>query len=280
MDLGLVAKVAWRFRWLVAAGLVLAVAAGFVGAYRVSADGIARRGVEQWSSGATVLVTQSGFPETRATFPVIVPPSSAPGQSQTFIPAFGDPGRLLGLAGVYAKLAISNQVRRAVLGKRISDPTASIEAEQLTDRHLEPLPFLLVTAIDTTAPGAVAMRDRTIDALQSLLAARHRSGGTPDKSRVVLEEVASPSLGEVGAAELLSGRSSTLPIALFLLIAVATFGLAFILENLRPRTARALGIASAPSPDGNASHMPEPSTRETVTVPDEIDWPVIARESR
>ena len=288
MDLRLIARVAWRFRWVLTTGLVLSVVMGFLAAYRVSADGITRRGVEQWSSSATLLVTQPGFPETRATFPVIVPPPSTPGQSQTYIPAFGDPGRLLGLAGVYAKLAISNEVRRAVLGDRIADPNVAIEAEQLTNRKSESQPFFQLTGIDTTPKGAVAVRDRTIEALQRLLTTRQQSSGTPEKSRVVLEDVVSPELGETGAAQLLSGRSKTLPIALVLLGIVVTFGLAFLLENLQPRIAAALGITPGlgsgdtpvEPPSVEAQHASEPLEQEASAVPDEIDWSEIARESR
>lgn len=286
MDLRLVGRVAWRFRWLVAAGLVVAVAAGFLGAYRMSPDGIARRGTEQWASGATLLVTQPGAPETRAAFPVTIPPAASPGQSQTYTPVFGDPGYLTSLAGVYAKLAISNQVRTAVLGDRIGDGRISIEAEQLTNRRLESQPFLQITGIDMTAAGALEVRDRTITALKSLLAARQQASRTPPQSRVILEEVVSPKLGETGSAELLSGRSNTLPIALFLLISLSTFGLAFLLENLRPRTAAALGISprgsGTPSSSGDAPipAVAQEDLEATDALVEAYTWPEIARKSR
>ena len=51
---------------------------------------------------------------------------------------------------------------------------------------------------------------------------------------MVLAVVNEPKLGR-GRTELLSGRSMTMPIVIFFVVLFASIGLAFILENLRPR---------------------------------------------
>ena len=66
MDLKLHLGVLWRFKFLIAAGLVLAVVLAVLSVMRVSFQGttptLTWRGVEIWTSNETLLVTQSGFP--------------------------------------------------------------------------------------------------------------------------------------------------------------------------------------------------------------------------
>jgi hypothetical protein len=52
----------------------------------------------------------------------------------------------------------------------------------------------------------------------------------PDKQRVVLQVFSA-----ARNATVVSGRKKTLPIVIFLSVLLATIGLAFVLENLRPR---------------------------------------------
>ena len=65
MDLKLFVSVLWRFRLLVAMGILLAVSLAMLSMVRVGTDGIAYRQTELWSSTTRLGVTQRGFPEGR-----------------------------------------------------------------------------------------------------------------------------------------------------------------------------------------------------------------------
>ena len=61
MDLSLYGRVIWRFRWLVALGLILAIALSVLSIAKVSSHGLSYRKHEIWQSSSTVLLTQHGF---------------------------------------------------------------------------------------------------------------------------------------------------------------------------------------------------------------------------
>src|SRR6478672_2864771 len=64
MDLGLYARVIWRFKFLVVAGVVLAAVLAFLSYVRVSPDGTIRyRDSQKWVSYARLGVGEAGFPQ-------------------------------------------------------------------------------------------------------------------------------------------------------------------------------------------------------------------------
>jgi len=83
------------------------------------------------------------------------------------------------------------------------------------------------------ADGAMGMTDlvkRATSAFRAYLAAQQAASNIAPADRVVLSTVDRP-----GRTKLLADRSKTLPIVVFLTVALATIAICFILENLRPR---------------------------------------------
>ena len=113
MDLALYARVAWRFRILVLVGALLGVVLATLSVGRVSLEGgpkITSRG-EQWSSTATILVTQRGYPLGRAVYDEFERvDTGAP--EPAVIPKYSDPSRFGTTALLYARLATSDAVRQ------------------------------------------------------------------------------------------------------------------------------------------------------------------------
>ena len=66
MDLQLYFRVLWRFRFLMAIGLLAALALSALSLVSVGPSGVSYRQQEVWSSSAKLLVSQDGFPEGRS----------------------------------------------------------------------------------------------------------------------------------------------------------------------------------------------------------------------
>jgi hypothetical protein len=232
MDFRLYARVLWRFRLLVAVGFLLATALAALSVVRVTGDGLAYRQSELWASTARVGVTQSGFPWGRL---FAQEPTEASEPRDLGIPV-ADPNRLNNLAVLYAELAMSDPVRRLmrkdgpVLGQIIAEPLVRGDNRIM-------LPLIDLTAISPTPGGAVALASRSAAALETYVREQQAANEVPPADRVVIEEVMS-----ARRAGIYQPRSKTMPVVVFLAIMLATSGLAFLLENLRPR---------APQPERN-----------------------------
>jgi hypothetical protein len=93
-----------------------------------------------------------------------------------------------------------------------------------------PLPLLAITA-DASSPGrAVTLARRAARAFQAFIVDQQNAANIKPGSRVQLLVVNHPK-----QATLATARKKTLPAVIFLTILSATLGLAFVLENLRPR---------------------------------------------
>src|SRR5436305_1249748 len=193
MDLGLFARVLWRFRLIVLAGLVLAVALAFLSFMKVNLNGSPRlsyRAHESWSSQATLLVTQQQFPEGRSVFSQEIPPTGST-KLQDFVPKFADPSRFTQLTDLYAQLAISDDVRRLML--RDGPIHGKVEATPTVENNgVAELPLLSIIGLATTAAGANAVADRAVNAFTSFLAHQQSASGIPTAQRVVLQEIKKP----------------------------------------------------------------------------------------
>lgn len=215
MDLRLYSRVLWRFRWLVSAGLVLGAVLAVLSYGRISlAHGrphLTPRSSVIWQSSGVLGVTQHGFPDG-----LLVPTS--------------DPNRLAFLATLYSEYVSSDAVR--VLVREAAGPAAHGQVQAGPERGPggDILPFLRVTGIDTSANGARRIAQIGIDSLRKYIEQQQQASGTPKTDRVVLKQLQIP-----GFATVLAGRSKVRPLAVFLTILLATIGMAFILENLRPR---------------------------------------------
>ena len=245
MDLGLVIRVLWRFRVLVVVGTLLAATAALLSHVRVEigegAPKLAYRSTETWTSSTTLLVTQQGFPEGVSNLDSEA--STAP-QKEGEPRRYSDPTRFNGLAIVYAKLAVSDEVRGMI---RKAGPLKGRYSAQpvKTDDGATYLPFVLITAESTSARGAQDLARRATNALRQYLARYQDANRIPADARVQLELVNEPT-----KATLAAGRSPVKPMFILLIGIAATLGLAFALENVRPRVAV---VASAGGPVGVAS---------------------------
>jgi hypothetical protein len=191
VDLGLFFRVLWRFRFLVALGLVMAFTLTILSVARVDFRGgspeLVYRQKEQWQSYTTLIISPRGFPYGRTGF--------SPND---------DPSRYGTLATIYSNLAQSDAVRR-IMARDWKIRGGSIVAQPI-----------LASANNSSAPP--------------FLHSEQSTNGIPEGKRVVVSEIkrATP-------AVLLKGRSKTTPIAVFLAVMIVCVGLAFMLENLRPR---------------------------------------------
>lgn len=225
MDLALFGRVLWRFRMIVVPGLLFAIVLATLALVRIGPGGVSYRQKEQWVSYSTVFVTQKGFtwgsiigePGGQATLPKRDAATGA------------DPNRLARLAILYAQLATSDPVLNQLSkGKPPHIEAAPIMTDQGSSG--EALPFVRIAAFGTSQHGAVVLARRATAALQRYVHTQQVKNWIAPQDRVELNVV-----NRASAATLFAGRSKTLPIVIFITIAVATIGLAFVLENLRPR---------------------------------------------
>lgn len=233
MDFRLYARVLWRFRLFVACGFLLATVLAALSILRISSDGVSYRQTELFASTARVGVTQSGFPWGR----LFAQEPTEDNQPQDLGIPVADPNRLNNLAVLYAELAMSDRVRRIV---RVEGPLrGQIIATPLVrgDNRIM-LPLIDLTAIADTRRGAMALASRTAKALETHVREQQAANEVPPADRVVIEEVMRPK-----GAVVYQPRSKTMPIVVFLAVMLAVSGIAFLLENVRPRD-RAPGAAA------------------------------------
>lgn len=227
MDLRLFGRVLWRFKLLVAVGVLAATALALVSVVRIGSSGLEYRQTELWSSTTRLLVTQQGFPWGRllALDPSLDPEVEA---RRLGIP-LADPNRLNTLTILYAELATSDPVRRLlrrngpIRGKILATPVV-VQDGRYT------LPLIDLIAIATSRRRAMTLAEESAAAFRTYLTEQQRANAVPEADRVLVQEVVRPR-----RAELYRGRSQTMPLVIFLSVVFAAVGLAFLLENARPR---------------------------------------------
>jgi hypothetical protein len=229
MDLRRYASVVWRFRIIVAAGLVLAIMLALLSVVRVSSHGLTYRDSQLWSATMKLKVTQSGCPECR----LYAQRQSGTGDGATNLVSpkepVVDPARLATLAIYYSQIITSDAVRTladrgdGVVGKIIATPDRDAESGVL-------LPYIDVLSIGTTANGARLYADRTAQALSSYISAQQRANNVAPSDRAVVQAIVHPR-----GASVYRARPKTMAIVVFLAVMFATIGLALVLENARPR---------------------------------------------
>lgn len=217
MDLRLYLRVIWRFRIVVGLGLLLALVLAFLSFVRVSvASGgpkFSYRQSETWQSGMRFVLTGPGFP----VFSVEA--------------AKGSPLNLTALSSFYAKLATSDEVLR--LAKRNGPLNGVMEAQTGIEQvgfAKTPTPYLLIIGLAATRSNAISVAARGGHAFQQYVAREQEASGVPARERIQLRVV-----NVAREAVLLEPRKRTLPIVIFLTVMTAALGLAFVLDNLRPR---------------------------------------------
>jgi len=236
MNLSLYGRVFRRFWWVVVPGFLLALVLAFLSFVHVSPHGIAYRQQEVWQSKTLLLLTQRGFPWGRTVFP------TKPGTG----PPYADPSRFSGLTDLYSQFANGDEVRQ-IMRKEGAPPTWSIFATPLLPTMLgnnpltgSTLPVIELSGDASSAGQAVAAVAAGRQALMTYVERRQSAAGIPDAQRIDLQI-----LKRSTHPLLIQPRKKTLPIAVFLAVVVASVGLAFVLENLKPRV-RAVAQTTSP----------------------------------
>jgi len=200
MDLRHFFSVMSRFKYVVAGGFVLACLAAFFSFVKVGPHGLAYRQQEIWSSSANVLVTSPrGGPDPTA------------------------------LAAIYAQYAASDAVKAAALRKDGIPGKLQGNAGFDTTNQTS-LPTLTVSGLAASPVKASILANDGVIALKAFI--RKHQAGTPSAQRPYISVLqrAIPF-----TANVFTPRSKTPPVFAFVLVIAATLGLAFLLENLRPR---------------------------------------------
>jgi hypothetical protein len=218
MDIRLYLRVIWRFRIVVALGLLLAIAFAFMSFVRVSFSGspmLSYRETEDWQSATTFVISGPGF--------AVGSLQQAGGNNS--------PVALSGLAAFYARVAMSDDVYRLMLKDGPIDGvvTASPGVDNVTTIRA-PLPLVSIFGDASSREKAVALARRGSRAFVAYIKDRQEAAEIPDRQRIQLRVI-----NAAQDATLVVPRKKTLPIVIFLTIMTAAIGLAFILENLRPR---------------------------------------------
>jgi hypothetical protein len=239
-------RVLWRFKFVVALGLIAAVALGALSVLKISPSGkISYRQSELWSATTRLGVTQTGFPWGR----LFAQQASSDGTPLTpsqeaaraGIP-IADPNRLTTLAVLYSELASSDQV--AQLMRRDGPIRGQILATNVVvgDNRIM-LPLIDLMAVADSPKAATALALRSASALTSYVRDQQTANHVPDSDRVVLQAVELPR-----GAHVYKPRSKTMPVVVFLAVMLATVGLTFFLENLRPRPRRESELTEGDEP--------------------------------
>jgi hypothetical protein len=243
MDLRLYFSVIWRFKLVVVVGLVLALSLAILSMVRITPNGFVYRQTELWSSTARLGVTQHGFPWGR----LFAQEAGANGTStpveepnKAGIP-IADPNRFKDLAIFYAEIATSDPVRRLML--KDGQIRGKIVATPVVVQSNYTLPLIDLMAIASSPRGAIELAQRGSHALETYLRTQQQANDVPPTDSVVLQELLSPR-----KAKIFAPRSKTMPIVIFLAVMFGTIALAFLLENLRPRT-RQLGEPRPAEPE-------------------------------
>ncbi len=236
MDLQLILRVIWRFKLLVGIGLVLAFALAFLSYYKVSPGGdpmLEPRQSESWESLSTIFVTSRGFPWGSTGEMLPADGKGTDGTEGNAATRTGpDPVHLTGLASLYIRLATSDAVIKEVeKGGKIDEggvqafPVSSDD----TGRGMQ-LPMVTLSAQSTSPKAAEDLAARHLKAFISYIEREQVQAGIPREERVVLQVVRQPQ-----AAELLVARKKTRPVIVLVAVMLVVLGMAFALENLRPR---------------------------------------------
>jgi hypothetical protein len=220
MDLAQHAAVLWRFRAVVAAGLVLGVVLAVLAAYQVPS--LTPRGSETWSSESSLLITQSGGPEFRT---LAGAPSGDATPSDGGSLEFADPNRLSALASLYAQLATGDRVRRQLPER---PKPAQIEAIALEGNASTQLPVIKLTTTAGSGAAARKLNEHTVGALQTVVTSEQAKNDIPAGQRIRIEQINSPATPVKTA-----GRSHTASILALLLCLLGSVALAHLLAALR-----------------------------------------------
>jgi hypothetical protein len=244
MDLQLASRVLWRFKWLVIGGMILGVVLAVLSFVRVDVNGhpaISYRKHETWAATSRVLVAQPGFRLGNSLTGPATPADTTDAATQAAAEA-----RLPSLATLYATFVTGDAVNQIL--KRSCPIKGKITAASIPGgpSNSQVLPIVSITATGTSPTAAASLSNRAAAALATWVDSQQAANGVPRNSRILLRGL-NRAGEDPNTLELIGPRSKTLPVVVFLAVAFAAIGLAFLLENLRPRR-------RAPSLRDDAAH--------------------------
>lgn len=232
MNLGRHAAVLWRFRVVTVCGVLLGLLLAVAASYQLPS--LTPRGQEVWTANSSLLVTQPGFPEGRVTLPqqqvqdavgADGRPISEPQPKDQV--EFADPGRLSGLADLYTKFIVSDDVLRRVPGH----PTgAEVESSPfLASSGGQVLPVIQLSTTAPSAAGANRLNQQVYKSLTELIVDQQSANNIGQGQRIEVKVIDKPK------AMLTGPRKHTASILALMLCLLATVAVAHLLEALRPR---------------------------------------------
>jgi capsular polysaccharide biosynthesis protein len=204
MDLRLYLRVIWRFRYLVLGGFLVALAFAFLTMFRVGPHGISYRQQLSYRATETLWLTSKN----------------------SFFDA-SQQANLAGLAIQYVQIANSDIVASRVLKSGPLGGTYMVVQIPGPNNTLQPVISVTGTAHTPTQSAAIA--NRISDALAWWIGKSQDKSNAAPEQRVGITTISQPK------PYLFEGRKLTVPIIIFLAVMIVTLGVAFILENLRPR---------------------------------------------
>jgi hypothetical protein len=233
----------WRIAIVGSAAAVLLALVAFVKIDLGNFPALERRNGPDYQSTVRLFITQTGFPWGRSALRYTTEKEGVPPVVQ------GDPDRFATLAVLYSQIANSEQILGKVEldGKNIIDiPDAKVETGVVPASQFSqtPLPLIDVVATHKSPAGAQSLARQTARNLRAFIAANQRDSGIPVDERVVLQ-VIDPA--EKGRA--VGGGAPTLPVLVFLTVAMLTLAVIFIRHNLERKPVaqlRALEVAESP----------------------------------
>ena len=220
MDLALYGRVLRRFWPLVVTGVILAAGLAALSLVRVTSHGVSYRKPVVWQSQASLLLNAPGFPWGRTVIPAAGTGNSAPPQYVN----------LSGLTDLYSQFANSDDVRRLMLHEgapKTSSITAAPVAPTIPGASL---PIIALSGRAKSANEAISAVEYGRRALVEYVERQQQAAKIPTDQRIHLQIVQ-----RATAPVVVEPRKKTLAVIVFVAVMAATVGLAFILENLRPR---------------------------------------------
>lgn len=233
MDLRLFLRVVSRFRYVVAAGFLLACVLTFLSLFHIGMNGakpeVTWRDSEVYQSTERLWFTQAGCgQQCYSQTPYRIDKKTG---DYVFLPGVASFGQLAQLAQFYVEFATSDTIERLV--RKAGPLPGTYTASTVIDRsspQLTILPFEDIQGLATSPAAAVEVARRVSNALEQYLSYSQQVTNVPEGSRahIVVSQ-------QARSATLFQSRKLTVPIVVFLSVLIGTLVLAFLLENLFPR---------------------------------------------
>jgi hypothetical protein len=230
VDFALYGRVLRRFWPLVLTGVILAASLGLLSLVRVTSHGVSYRNPMVWQSQAVLLLNAPGFPYGRTRLPAAGTRDSAPPQYMN----------LAGLTDLYSQFANSDDVKRLMRAEGAPKTWTITAAPAVPAIQGADLPVIALSGRANSASEAVSAVSYGRRALVEYVERQQQAAKIPNDQRINLQIVQRATKPVV-----VEPRKKTLAVVVFGALLVATLGLAFILENLRPRVR---AVAAPPAP--------------------------------